>query len=191
VTKYTEVPFTPITEIPPKFADYTMYAPDGVNCMFGDPAVLPPASHCGYMCNDPHACIFPPGSSLAECRQLATQYVWNHKKEPANLAFIDLKTTLGTVRQVSAGEELCIEYGIEYWLQWNVRHSSRILQKVFAILISEELGYTWWASIPTQVKIHACGILPDGPMMTSLGLSGATPDEQWEFLSDYAHSGGR
>ena len=109
VTKYTEVPFTPVAEIPPKFADYTMHAPDGVNCMFGDPAVLPPASHCGYMCNDPHACIFPPGSSLAECRQLATQYVWNHKKEPANLAFIDLKATLGTVRQVSAGEELCIK----------------------------------------------------------------------------------
>jgi len=118
-------------------------------------------------------------------------YTNAHETNPVNLTFIDKAGKMGTTRPVQAEEELCIEYGIRYWLFWNASHSPTILTKVFTVLIMEEHGFEYVGSLTATGKLEFCRVLPNGPMMRSVGLGGAAADVQWKYLCDYARSGGR
>jgi len=186
VTQYTGIAAVPPGQVPKECYGYAMDSSDPGLLMYGDPREVVKLESCGYMCNDAHSCIFPVGASLDECRDIVARYERAEKTNPANMGFINKKGTMGTTRVVEEGEELCIDYGVRYWLGWHQRHSKSIPLNVFALILTEErFGDDFESS---QWKLYICHVARGKfPAV----LRGAGPEVQWKCLRDYALSGGR
>ena len=91
-------------------------------------------------------------------------------------------------RDIMAGEELYLHYGIDYWLSHIYKQTDEPLTKLFVLLQMKSLQYFenkyWMDGIPCDPRfiLQHLQILPNGNIMQCLKLVGKSPADQLKAL---------
>ena len=151
---------------------------DGVGQLIND--------YCAFELNDAHRDAEFSAFTIASTTRVIEEYETRSVNNQNVMFGGDFR--LVALRDIMAGEELYLHYGIDYWLSHIHKQTDEPLTKLFVLLKMKSLQYFeskyWMDGIlcdPTFI-LQYLQILPNGNIMQCLKLVGKSPAEQLKAL---------